>query len=271
MASFWRPRVWVWVPVVVASLVMARLGFWQLSRLAQRRAANARAWQQWQAPRVDLNLMPWPADPAAWDLRAAEARGVWDHARTFVVKNRVFRGQTGLHLITPLRLDGVARPLLVVRGWLPPEQDDPAVWDAYQEVGPVTVRGRLFLFTPPPRGAGVATPQASAAFPRVWYHLDWIALQAYLGPDLAPWYLVAEPDAQTDPSRPPYRERLTLTLDDGPHLGYALQWFCFAAALPALVWWRQQRGASPARGGGPALRRPQAANEAGTRTPQAPA
>ncbi len=225
-------RWWTLAPVLLASALMVRLGFWQLDRLAQRRAANAQAEARWRAPRVDLNTATWPDDPSQWALRAAQANGRYAPDRGLAVKNRVFQGQTGLHLAVPLRLSGRDAYVLVVLGWLPPEEDDPAVWRAYIPAGRVTVRGRLFL----PDDGPPVTP--GPGFPRLWYRLDLRALGTYLDAPLAPWYLMAEPAAGEAPTAKPLRQPLTLTLSEGPHLGYAVQWFLFAALLPGLWWWQ---------------------------------
>ncbi len=227
-------RIAVWLLVAAASLVMVRLGFWQLDRLRQRRAQNRAVLQRWNAPWVDLNRMPWPTDPHDWDLRAAEAQGEFLPQWAFAVKNRVFQGQTGLHLVAPLRLeDRPGQAVLVVLGWLPMEYTDPNRWQAFIPRGEVTVRGRLFW---PDEEAPPPTP--GAAFPRLWYRLVPQAVQPYLPRQmrLAGWYLVWEPEPGRAPQDLPRRERLTLTLSEGPHLGYAVQWFAFAALLPVLVW-----------------------------------
>src|SRR3972149_5703121 len=62
-----------------------------------------------------------------------------------------------------------------------------------------------------------------------WNNLDLDRLAAQMDVDLLPVYLQCLPTgAQTEP---PYANPPVLDLSEGSHLGYAIQWFSFAALL----------------------------------------
>jgi surfeit locus 1 family protein len=59
------------------------------------------------------------------------------------------------------------------------------------------------------------------------YRVDTAVIQTQLPYDLQPVYLVIPPD-ETGNNQWPYRQPREVDISDGPHLGYALQWFAFA-------------------------------------------
>lgn len=188
------------VTLVIAAVLIAalcvRLGIWQLNRLEQRRARNALVAARLALPPVELRDGTLPADSVRH--RRVIARGVFDFSAEQTWPGRSFEGTPGVALVTPLRLaDGSA--VLVDRGWVPSPDAYHVDQTQYREPDTVTVLGLGLI---PPRGRGDVNPRGYLPFV--------IQLQ---GPD----------PAQGLPRRwpPP-------TLDDGPHLSYAIQWFSFA-------------------------------------------
>src|SRR5439155_25549812 len=109
--------------VLVGVAILCRLGIWQLDRLAQRRAQNARIDTRMAAPAMPLTSAA--VDPDALDYRRVELRGVYDPTQEIVLRNRSLDGVPGVHLITPLRLSGSDKAVLVDRGWVPLTQSSP--------------------------------------------------------------------------------------------------------------------------------------------------
>ncbi len=237
------------IVVILVAATCVRLGIWQLHRLQQRRAYNAQVSARMTAAPVGLRRVP--DDTAGLSFRAALAEGGWDGARSIVLGARTLDGEPGVYLLTPLRLpEGGA--VLVNRGWLP--SPDAATVDLrpYTADGPARVRG---LLVPMPLGRVPPT----AGVRRVWYHLDPAALARQLPYPVAPLLLQATPPATA--STPTSTRAATAlprpvpppALDEGPHLGYAIQWFSFAVI--GLVGWvvlllrgdRGDRGVRPER------------------------
>jgi cytochrome oxidase assembly protein ShyY1 len=130
-----RPR-WIGLTVfaVVVVGVCVRLGMWQLDRLEGRREFNARY-------AAGLEAAPMPiedllADGGALAYRRAIAMGRFDTAHEVILYGRTLDGQAGNHLLTPLVLaDG--RAVIVDRGWVPFELDEPPVAEAAPPSGEV--------------------------------------------------------------------------------------------------------------------------------------
>ncbi len=210
---------------------MVRLGFWQLDRLAQRRASNAELVQQLALPPLSLAGDALPAelvdggDLTALKNRAASARGTYDFSHQVVLKLQNWQGQPGVHLITPLLIEGSSRAVLAVlvdRGWVPYAEAAPDSQRQFDEPGPVTVTGRFQLSQPLPAAATQpGSPQAE------WYRLDIAALQAQVPYPLLPVYIQQSPPPGGN-VKLPYRVEPVYDLSDGPHLSYAIQWYSFA-------------------------------------------
>jgi surfeit locus 1 family protein len=217
--------------VLAGTGVLARLGIWQLDRLAERRAFNSRVLAQ-----IDQPEMPLEGDALALDLfnmeyRPVIVRGAYDFAHELTLRNQVHDGRYGLRLFTPLKIEGSDRVVMVDRGWVPLESSEADLtassWQMYAEPGPVVVRGILrrtqskgdfgFISDPP----GTLLVWNMANLPRMAEQVsDLLLTTAYV--QLAP-----------DPSWTglPVRSVPEIEISEGSHFSYALQWFTFAALL----------------------------------------
>ena len=235
-------RGWLVAALVGAmALTMVGLGLWQLDRLAQRRAENAVVAERLAAPPVDLNAAA-PADLP--EYQPVRLRGAFDFSEEIVLRNRAHLDSPGVHVLTPLRLAGSEVAVLVDRGWIPYTEAEPALRAAYQQpTGEVTLEGivrpsqtREFAFLP-------ADPTLSPAQPRVdaWFRVNLPQIQEQVPYRLLPYYVEAGPGA--NPQRLPI-SGYALDQSEGPHLGYAIQWFAFATILVigSLALWRQRAG-----------------------------
>jgi len=203
--------------VVIAVLIAGaciRLGFWQLDRLHGRRDINAMLAVRGTLPAVDLAT----ADPASLPYAHVTVTGTYDPTHEIVLSGRSFQDVPGNHVLTPLVLtDGSA--VVVDRGWVPLDVASPPVTGAAAAPdGPVTVAG---LALPPD---SISTTPASPA-PSLVTRIDLgIADLPYR---LVPVYVLLQTQDPPQASESPI-PAVGPTLDEGPHLSYAMQWFAFA-------------------------------------------
>lgn len=232
-------RQWWWstLLVLVAILVMMRLGFWQLGRLEQRRARNAEITHQLALPPLFLTgNEPLPADLASLKIRRGTARGEFDFSRQVALKHQNWMGSPGVHLITPLIIEGGSRAVLVDRGWIPQAEALPERWSQFDEPGPVTMLGFIQLSQSLPQSrigadqAGERVDNSGRIAQTKWYRVDIAAIQDQLPYELLPVYIQQSPPAGSNGSLP-YRSEPEFDLSDGPHMGYAIQWYIFALIL----------------------------------------
>jgi surfeit locus 1 family protein len=152
-------------------------------------------------------------------------------------------GETGFHLLTPLRL-GDGALLLVDRGWIPGNRKDPASHAAGQLGGTVTVEGLLRIV--PAARPNWFVPENDC--PRnYWFWVEGPAIARCFGLDrLLPVYLDAGP-APNPGGFPKGGQTRTALPND--HLAYAITWFALAAALIVVyVVYHVQQGARPPEG-----------------------
>lgn len=226
---FLRPR-WLLLHLLVLAVAAAcvGLGVWQLRRLAERRSANAALeLRRAEAPRPLGELLA-EGDPADLAQRRARAVGRYDAEREVLWQRGLANGgEPGYQVLTPLLLaDG--RAILVERGWVPFALSAPPVAEAAPPAGEVTVEGALLPSRGPPEGfwANLA-PRNPPGELAITAYPDTERLSAQMPYALVP--VVLELASQT----PPQPGDLPVVLpeeplSDGPHLGYAIQWFSFA-------------------------------------------
>ena len=225
---FRRPWIFVTILVVIASLVMIRLGIWQLDRLSGRRAFNTQVLSQ-----INETLLPLTGDIISGDVESLEFRtvqieGEYDLANTLVLGNQIWDEQIGVHLLTPLKVADTEAVILVDRGWIPFDDWQNRELSPYDEAGPVTVEGMLRV-TQTKLGLRDCLDETAGEAPfQVWcLALDGIA--NYLPYNLLSVYLIQAPEGEQ--TAPPYRAIPQIEITEGPHQGYAVQWFTFAAIL----------------------------------------
>lgn len=212
------------VLLLLGAAGFVRLGFWQLERLRERRAANQAAAAAREAPPIRL-----PADLGALadaKDRPVEAAGRYDRSNEILVRGQVLNGLPGLHVITPLRMEGTDTAVLVNRGFIPAPDAVTADTAGLEEGGPQLVRGVAVSI-----GTGGGQP-IDRRGQVTWARLDREALAGLLPYPILPFSLLQSPDSV----RPGLPRRLTPPpLNDGPHLNYAIQWFLFAALAVAFA------------------------------------
>jgi surfeit locus 1 family protein len=226
-------RRWLWVTllVIVGVAVLARLGKWQLDRLAQRRAFNATVQAQIDAPPLELGINTLQEDLSAMEYRKVTVVGEYDFSQQLALRNQVEGDQWGVHLITPLRIQGTDSAILVDRGWIPESDFESGDWSKFNESGVLNVRGVIRLSQTKAdiglRSDPTLAPGQTGLPAWNFVNIDRIAKQISM--PVLPVYIQESPDPTW--TGQPVRMQPQLDLSEGPHLGYAIQWFAFALFL----------------------------------------
>lgn len=245
-------RRWIFATllVIIAMSVMVRLGIWQLDRLEQRRAFNERVSAQIAQPLLDLNSEAKNPDLVNMEYRSVVVTGHYDHSQEVALRNQVWGNHYGVHLLTPLKIIGSDQSVLVDRGWVPIEgqtaEDDN--WEQYKETGIVEVHGVIRASQSKP-DYGSRTDQIVAPGERLiaWYFANVERIDEQIPYSLLAVYIQQAPDPAW--TEMPIRSEPDLDLSEGPHLGYAFQWFTFAALLglgyPLFIRKQEHRSKNP--------------------------
>lgn len=222
--------------VFAGTALCIRLGIWQLDRLEQRRTFNAQFESARAEAALDLN-QEIPQDITAMEWRSVSVRGEYDFANQVALRNQYYDNQYGYHLLTPLKFNpstgsGQAKKaVLIDRGWIPADGNStPSDWRKYDEPGTATVLGQIRMGQPKPAFGGVAdTLPENGAKLEIWNNADVAHIAGQMPYPVLPIYIQPATDASDTEPPIPFQPEVEIT--EGPHFGYALQWFTFATIL----------------------------------------
>jgi surfeit locus 1 family protein len=148
-----------------------------------------------------------------------------------ILRNQAWENQLGVRLITPLKIAGTGQAILVDRGWVPYEDFTQGNLDQYQEPGIVRVEGivRRSQARPDIGRMSDPTPEPGGGRMDAFYLANVERISSQVSYPLLPAYI----QQSEDPVRTalPYRSAPLPQITEGSHLGYAIQWFTFAAIL----------------------------------------
>lgn len=201
---------------------MVMLGRWQWGRYEQRSAINARI-------DASASASPVPFTPKVEEWTRVSVTGQYDPNLEILVRNRTVEGKVGFEILTPLLLaDGTA--VLVDRGWVPPHRDGPTVEPSFPPApaGNVTLTGRVRASE-----SGARTELRNGRWQARRVGVAEIA--AKLPYQVAPVYLLVDDD---------FTELVPISSDrenDWLNLGYAVQWWIFAAGSLFGLFWLARR------------------------------
>ncbi|MBL8382043.1 MAG: SURF1 family protein [Burkholderiales bacterium] len=219
------------VPALAAAAVVAvgvAAGAWQAGRAVEKAEIEARSSAQRDAAEVRIGSEA--ADAAAMDGRLAVARGEFLPERTVYWDNQFAGRVAGMAVITPLRIAGGQRVVLVDRGVAAPGADRTKLPAVPAPAGVVEVRGRAYLA--PRRTLELSADADSGALwqnltPQKFSERTGLATQPFILRELGETVPVG---LARGPDRPPGASGMTAA----KHRGYAFQWFSLAA-LAALL------------------------------------
>ncbi len=215
-----RARVIVFVVIAVAlAALFVRLGFWQLERLAWRRALNAEVASHITAPPVPVSQLP--RDSAAMRYRRVHLSGVFDYANEIVITQRIRGGSPGVNLLTPLRVAGTDTAYLINRGWVYSPDGKTVEAAKWREADSADV----IAFALP--ASSRDTMAAGQTSPKLMRTLDIDVVQTGLPYPVARMQLVQLGDTSPKANVPP--RLVPPPPSEGSHKSYAFQWFSFAA------------------------------------------
>jgi surfeit locus 1 family protein len=217
-----------WIPLLATSvlmLVFLRLGWWQWSKGVDIETQIALRDQRSAVNPLSLGTQP--VNAAEVDGAMVVVRGQFDAAEQFFLDNQQYQGRPGLHVITPLHIEGSSMRVLVNRGWIGWGQSRAVLPKVDVPTEFVTVHGRAMR--PSNKApAFVTEPEGDTGVLRTRIRLD--DIQAEHEYPMQPMViLMTESDATygliRDWPEPDNKAPM--------HKGYAAQWFLMAAVLLA--------------------------------------
>ena len=223
-------RKWILATLLITMVVIVfiRLGFWQLDRLDQRRTLNARLMVQLEVAPLVLDADGLQKDLYEMEFRRAIVKGQYDFSQQIALRNQFIDGKLGVHLVTPLHIEGTDQAIMVDRGWIPFEDETPESWGKYDEPGMVSATGIIRRSQVTPELNMLPDPTLAPGQERLdtWSMVNLERISDQVSLPLVNVYLQQVPDDAW--TGLPLRNPTELEITEGPHMDYALQWFSFA-------------------------------------------
>ncbi len=219
--------------VIIAVGVMIRLGIWQLDRLEQRRAFNARVQAQISQPTLTLDVNSLGLNLYEMEYRSVLVQGEYDFENQVALRNQAYQNRWGVYLLTPLKIKGTDQAVMVNRGWIPGEDFLSGNWSRFDQNGEVVVKGviRRSQKTPDFGRRSDAIPQAGDPPLKAWNFANIAAISSQIDYAILQDVYIQQTEGEGALANLPIPAEINLDLSEGPHLGYALQWFTFASIL----------------------------------------
>lgn len=218
-------RYWALALAILALFLgLVGLGFWQLQR-AEEKQALLEAWRS--ARQANPVTLEEALGREAGQFQPVRAEGRYDGRHHYLLDNRIREGRPGFEILTPMRLKGEDRVILVNRGWLPrgkTRQDLPEIPTPAEEV---SVSGQLV--DPPQGGLQLGPPDpGKERWPKVVQYIDTDRVAEQLGASVVERVIRLTPESAHG-----FRREWQAPVSFGPerHTGYAVQWFALAATL----------------------------------------
>ena len=204
--------------------LLLMLGFWQLDRSEEKREIAATFEQrQQQAPQDVAELDP--GSPEALAYLPVAARGEFIAGKDFLLDNRIQNRRFGYEVLSPLRLAGSQRVVLVNRGWVAGDPARLTLPEIPAVPGELSLRGQLYV----PLGEAylLAEQALEAGWPKRLQAVDMALVASALGQEPFPFELrlaAGQPGAMSVNWQ-------VINVSPEKHTGYAVQWFSMAAVL----------------------------------------
>ena len=198
------------------------LGYWQQGRATEKAALQAIFEARSAAAPITLGAVT--LDPHAMQFSRASVRGEWLASGQIFLDNKFESNAVGFHVITPLKIEGTSRYVLVNRGWIARGFSYPTPPSIPVPSGTVTVEGVLTL---PSSRFLELVPETIQG--NVWQNLTVERYRRASGHDVLPLVLLAKnSDAQLK------------SVSENPdaraekHVEYMLTWYSLAATIVVL-------------------------------------
>lgn len=217
------PGVWPTLAAAVLIALMLSLGNWQTHRAAYKRTLQARVDAAEREPALNIGPEMMAKDPVLF--RRVETRGVFEPMHEILLDNRVYNGVAGYHVLTPLKIEGGHRYVLVNRGWVPIGTSRNALPRIRALTAKVKIEGLAL-------DAETRYFELSGARPegRLWQNLNFERYTARSGLALQPFLLQQNNDTGDGLVRSWPRADTGVAT----HVSYAMQWYGLAATLVVL-------------------------------------
>jgi surfeit locus 1 family protein len=213
--------------VIIGTFILIRLGFWQLDRLEQRKIFNQNYLEQFSLSRLDLNEFEDKNELVEMEYRKVVVSGFFDFQHEIYLQNQAWDNLPGYRVVTPLVLENNGGIVFIDRGWIGLEDLDQInrinqEYDQLQEINGIIRKSQSG------DDFGIRSTIENQNENGFYLFINLEQLQSGLGEDIYPIYVQLDGE---NSSIKPFSKLPKIEITEGPHFGYAIQWFFFAGIL----------------------------------------
>lgn len=193
-------------------------GKWQLHRYQYKK--NLLATYQLRLASLPQSFAEIRRAPDEMEFQPVRVRGHYINGLTVLIQNRIYRGKVGFEIVTPLKIKGEKKLLLIDRGWT----DKPDHIDIIAKEQSVLGRVKLLNERQFILGKNILNPTIT---PLIIQKIDIAEISKVTQQSYYPYILRLD-------SSQPYgfvRDWVITTILPQRHLAYAIQWFLLAMVL----------------------------------------
>lgn len=225
-----------WVIYIMFVALFSSLGVWQLNRADEKQAIADNINKRSIESAVDLsNAFDWNQEQHQY--RKATVKGEFFLTGQLLIDNILVSGKPGYHVITPLKINGTDKTILINRGWI--RQQGRSLQQGHRKrqpaeittpKGQVTIEGIMRTPSALPFVESSVEPLKKTEEYNVWLYLDVEKYQKESPLKMMPFALLQDNDTKDGLQRkwPSYQAKT------GMHIGYAIQWFAFAVIVTVI-------------------------------------
>ncbi len=207
--------------MALAVAVFSSFGFWQLDRAKGKRMLLDRFERGGDQTVTMLDVLNEPEAERRYQRVGLSGR--YDPDRQILLYGMSEGGVVGYHVLTPFDSDLLDEIVLINRGWVPASPQLERLPDIEVDSDRRTVAGRLASLARP--GLRLDPAPTPAGWPKVLLYPTAVQIAGLLGQNVHDGVVWLDPEADDGY----VRQWKPAVMGPNRHLGYAIQWFAFAA------------------------------------------
>ena len=220
-AFYFRPRAVLTLATLLLVSLFLWLGIWQLDRAEFKQGLAAELELREQQPEMSLNDQNSREKPMKY--HKVRVRGQFEPEKQVFIEGRKHQNRNGFHVLTPLQEEGMDIRVLVNRGWVPTAKDGFSLPQIKTPEGMVEVSGMVDI--PEPPAIDLGGDSSPTEWPARWPYLTVERFASGVDYQVEPFVILQSPENEHGFVRHWRRPKPS----DRMHVGYAIQWFAFAA------------------------------------------
>lgn len=158
-------------------------------------------------------------------------KGTFDNEHTFLLDNKIYKGQVGYEIYTPFKVENSKAFILIDRGFIRLGQNRQTL-PVIRTISQKTLVSGIIMPSPHYIKMGPMIDSQNKHRPYRFEYLDLSELSLLLKQPIFPFIIVLAPN---DPAAYPTTWQIT-TVSPERHYAYALQWFALALTLLLSLW-----------------------------------